>query len=85
LKKNEDMSARLLVRVVYIGSGIDTDSIAASDTQYRVSIGGTFKKGVSEGYRSSIDRYSESDTSSVVTVFGVQQKMASRMFFWKTF
>jgi hypothetical protein len=74
-----------VARVVNIGSGIDTDSIAVNDTQYRVSIGGTLKKGVSERYRSSIDRYSDSDTSSVVTVFGVQQKMTSRIFVWKTF
>jgi hypothetical protein len=55
-------------RVVNIGSGIGTDSIADSDTQYRISIGGTFKKRVPEGYRGGIDRYSDTDTSSVIIV-----------------
>jgi hypothetical protein len=50
------MSARLLVRVVYIGSGIDTDSIAASDTQYRVSIGGRLL--LKKGYRKGIEAVS---------------------------
>ena len=56
------------IRVVNIGSGIGTDSIADSDTQYRISIGGTFKKRVPEGYRGGIDRYSDTDTSSVIIV-----------------
>jgi hypothetical protein len=36
--------ACFMARVVNIGSGIHTDSITASDTQYRVSIGGRFAK-----------------------------------------
>ena len=43
----------LTSRVVNIGNGIDTDSTAASDTQYRFSIGVTFKneyrKGIETG------------------------------------
>jgi hypothetical protein len=57
-----------LRRVINIGSRIDTDSIAANDTQYRVSIGGTFQKGVPEGYGGGIDPYSNTDTSSVIIV-----------------
>ena len=56
------MASRVVNRVVNIGSGIGTDSIADSDTQYRISIGGTFKKRVPEGYRGGIDRYSDTDT-----------------------
>ena len=59
---------RDITRVVNIGSGIGTDSIADSDTQYRISIGGTLKKRVPEGYRGGIDRYSDTDTSSVIIV-----------------
>ena len=78
-----------LNRVVNIGSGIGTDSIADSDTQYRISIGGTFKKRVPEGYRGGIDRYSDTDTSSVIIVchysLSYNQKMTSRMFVCETF
>jgi hypothetical protein len=79
-------------RVVNIGSGIGTDSIADSDTQYRISIGGTFKKRVPEGYRGGIDRYSDTDTffsplkpiSSQQQIFSPADDEISRFFQSKT-
>jgi hypothetical protein len=44
----------LITRVVNIGIGIDTDSSAASDTQYRFSIGVTLKN----EYRKDIETVS---------------------------
>ena len=51
-----------ITRAVNISRGFRTDSSAANDTQYRICSDGTFKNGVSDGYREvSIDTPIESD------------------------
>jgi|688.fasta_scaffold57803_6 hypothetical protein len=56
VKKCNPMLCLIISRVVNIGNGIDTDSTAASDTQYRFSIGVTFKNEYRKGIETvSID------------------------------